>query len=266
MLTSNPKNKELLKAFISKRSNNSLEEYIRDEDKAWTEDLDGETRVYLVKDKSGNIALFFSIKCGLLVEENFGEKLSGEHQEFIDAVIDAKKSRDEFGIQQIYDAGDAMYGDEVDKLFRIAERRLEAKNEAIAIGQSENTINVPNCISAIELRHLCKNENFFIPGEIDIPLGFGIFWEIIVPIITEISKKVGCKYIYLFAADKTEEQNEYKMKKLISYYKNNLKFSECDAGIKFVKPEYDNYCYGLIQRISGLESNREAIWHEFSDI
>ena len=41
---------------------------------------------------------------------------------------------------------------------------------------------------------------------------------------------------------------------------------ECDEGIKFVKPEYDNHCYGLIQRVSKLESNREAIWHEFSDV
>ena len=56
------------------------------------------------------------------------------------------------------------------------------------------------------------------------------------------------------------------MKKLISHYKNNFKFAECDEGMKFVKPEYDNHCYGLIQQVSQLESNREAIWHEFSDI
>lgn len=33
-------------------------------------------RVYLVKDESGKIALFFSMKCGLLVGENMDEKLS----------------------------------------------------------------------------------------------------------------------------------------------------------------------------------------------
>ena len=125
-------------------------------------------------------------------------------------------------------------------------RRKVIRRIPIEIGQSENTINVPNCISAIELRHVCKNEDFIVPEEVDIPLGFGIFWEIIVPIIIDITKKVGCKYVYLFAADKTEGQNEIEMKKLISYYKNNFKFSECDEGIKFVKPEYDNHCYGLI--------------------
>ena len=256
----------MISGFVSKKVNNTLETYLRDEDKAWTEDLDGETRVYLVKDKFENIALFFSVKCGLLVGENLEEKLSEEYQEFVDAVIEVKKSKDENVIKQMYDAGMSMYGNEVDRLFEIAEHRLDTKNESIEIGQSENTINVPNCISAIELRHLCKNEDFIVPEEVDIPLGFGIFWEIIVPVIIDITKKVGCKYVYLFAADKTEGQNEIEMKKLISHYKNNFKFSECDEGIKFVKPEYDNHCYGLIQRVSKLESNREAIWHEFSDI
>lgn len=256
----------MIGGFVSQKANNSLESYIKDENKAWTEDLDGETRVYLVKDKSGEIALFFSVKCGLLVGENLDEKLSEEHQDFVDAVIEVKKQKDESGIQQLYEAGNSMYGDEVERLFEIADRRLETKTEATEIGQSENTINVPNCISAIELRHLCKNENYVVPEEIDVPLGFGLFWEIIVPIIVNITKQVGCKYIYLFAADKTESQDELGMKKLISYYKNNFKFSECDEGIKLVKPEYDNHCYGLIQSVSKLESNREAIWHAFSDI
>jgi hypothetical protein len=92
------------------------------------------------------------------------------------------------------------------------------------------------------------------------------FGKKIVPLIISITKQVGCKYIYLFAADKTEGQDEIEMKKLISHYKNNFKFSECEEGIKFVKPEYDNHCYGLIQSVSKLEMNREAIWHAFSDI
>lgn len=187
-----------MSGFVSKKANNSLEAYLRDEDKAWTEDLDGETRVYLVKDKSGNIALFFSVKCGLLVGENLEEKLSDEYQEFVDAVIEVKRTKDKESIQRMYEAGTSMYGEEVDRLFEIAEHRLETKTESTEIGQSENTINVPNCISAIELRHLCKNEEFIIPEQLDIPLGFGIFWEVIVPILIEITKQVGCKYIYLF--------------------------------------------------------------------
>ena len=265
-MTSKPENKELISKFISKKANNTLEAYITDERKAWTEDLDGETRVYLVKDKLGSIALFFSVKCGLLVGENLDEKLSDDEQEFVDTVMQLKKEKDDDAIKGMYEAGEAVYGAEVDRLFEIADHRLDTKTEATEIGQSENTINVPNCISAIELRHLCRNESFKVPEEVGIPLGFGLFWEIVVPIIIDITKQVGCKYVYLFAADKTEGQDEIGMKKLISHYKNNFKFSECDEGIKFVKPEYDNHCYGLIQKVSKLESNREAIWHEFSDI
>lgn len=256
----------MVSKFVSKKANNSLESYIKDVDKAWSEDLDGETRIYLVKDKFGEIALFFSVKCGLLVKENIDEKLSDEYQEFVDAVLEVKKEKDELAIQRMYDAGNSMYGEEVERLFEIADRRLETKMESREIGQSDNTINVPNCISAIELRHLCKNENYCMPEELDIPLGFGVFWEVIVPFIISITKQIGCKYIYLFAADKTEDQSEIEMKKLISHYKNNFKFSECDEGLKLVKPEYDNHCYGLVQSVSKMEANREAIWHAFSDI
>lgn len=99
-MTSKPENKQLTGTFISKKAHNTLESYIKDENKAWMEDLDGETRVYLVKDESENIALFFSLKCGLLVGENLEEKISEEDQEFVDAVIDAIKSEDQHNIKQ----------------------------------------------------------------------------------------------------------------------------------------------------------------------
>lgn len=265
-MTSKPENKDLIGGFVSKKANNSLESYIRDEDKAWTEDFNGETRVYLIKDASENVALFFSLKCGLLVGENLDEKLSDEDQAFVDAVIEVMREKDVDAIKNMYEAGVSIYGDYAERLFEIADKRLDTKTEATEIGQSENTINVPNCISAIELRHLCKNENYQIPDDLGVPLGFGLFWEVIVPIVIDITKQVGCKYIYLFAADKTEEKEKVEFKKLISYYKNILKFSECGEGIKLVKPEYDNYCYGLIQEVAELETNREAVWHEFSDV
>ena len=47
-------------------------------------------------------AYVFSVKCGLLVGENLEEKLSDEYQEFVDAVIEVKKSKDENDIQQMY--------------------------------------------------------------------------------------------------------------------------------------------------------------------
>ena len=97
-----------------------------------------------------------------------------------------------------------------------------------------------------------------------IPLGFGLLWEIIVPKIIEISERVGCKYLYLFAVDKSDGEETINSKRLVKYYRNEFIFHECRDGIKLVKPDYDNYCYGLIQEISSLEKNRENVWEEYS--
>lgn len=43
------------------------------------------------------------------------------------------------------------------------------------------------------------------------------------------------------------------VKKLVRYYKNDFKFYECDESMKLVKPDYDNYCYGLVQQVNDLK-------------
>lgn len=266
ILTSNQKNKELISSFVSKKANNQLEAYIKNEDRAWSEDSDGETRVYLVKDESGEIALFFSIKCGLLVGENPKYKLNPAEREFVGIIVDAKKNNDNEAVEGYYSYGLSEFGDRIDILFEVADRRMDAKKEAKATGQVENW-RVEKCVSAIELRHLCKNEKYSVAENLGIPFGFGIFWEVIVPKLLEITYTVGCKYIYLFAADKSDETGDSDIKKLVRYYKNAFKFYECDDDdLVIVKPDYDEDCYGLIQEVNKLESNREAVWHEFSDV
>lgn len=267
VLTSNSDNKNILSEFISKKVNNSLELYLRDLRGAWTEDSSGETRVYLIKDSEDQLAMYFSVKCGMLVEIPQDEDLSEDDQKFVDDLIGFKLKREDASIASMYDAGVSIYGQKyTDKLFSIAVRKITRKTEAKEIGQSDHTINVPVCISAIELRHLCRNENYTQKSDIGVPLGFGIFWEVIVPKILEITDLVGCQYIYLFAADKTPDTEENNIKKLVDYYKNNFKFSECDGGIQLVKPDYDRSCYGLIQKVATLQHNRDHIWEEFSDV
>lgn len=266
MLTDNLCNKKLIARFVSKKANNRLESYIKNENEAWAEDSDGETRVYVVKDADGEIALFFSIKCGLLVGENPKYKLDPDERDFVSIVYEAKQKKDESALEGYYEYGSKEFGERIDVLFEIADRRLDAKKEARRTGQAENW-RVEKCVSAIELRHLCKNEQYKVPDDLGVPFGFGIFWEKIVPKLIGITKKVGCKYIYLFAADKSEELGDSNKKNLVNYYKNDFKFYECeDDDLIIVKPDYDEDCYGLIQEVSMLEKNREAVWHEFSDV
>lgn len=266
VLTANPQNKDLIKKFASKKANNQLESYIKNEDKAWAEDSEGETRVYVVKDEAGDIALFFSIKCGLLIDENPKYRLNLAERELVEIIYNAKVNNDQEALKAYYAYGVSEFGERIEILFEIADKRFDVKKESKKTGQVENW-RVEKCVSAIELRHLCKNEQYSIPEDLGVPFGFGIFWEKIVPQLIDITKKVGCKYIYLFAADKSEELGDANIKSLVNYYKNDFKFYECeDDDLVIVKPDYDEDCYGLIQEVGMLENNREAVWHEFSDV
>lgn len=260
-MTSRENNKGIITEFQSQRNNNTLGNYLKNS--AWNEDLDGETRIYLVKDSDGCVALFFSLKCGLLFSKNQYDKLGDDERAFVDMIVDAKRNNDQETINSYYEYGSLEFSD-IDRLFEVAEKRIHSKKEAQELGDGKNTLKVAECFSGIELRHFCRNENYQVPFDLKTPLGFGIFWEVIVREILKITQKIGCKYLYLFAADKTENSD---IKKLVHYYKSALKFYECEEDdIIIIKPEYDEDCYGLIQEISKLSSNQDAIWQEFSDV
>lgn len=260
-MTSKEENKALIKSFESKKNGNTLGDYLRNS--AWPADSEGETRVYLVKDLEGRIALFFSLKCGLLFTKNQYDALDDVKRPFVDMVVEAKRNHDDESLKNYYTYGSEEYPD-VDRLFEIADNRISKKDEGKELGDEKNTLKVAECFSAMELQHFCKNESFKPLESSKIPLGFGLFWEIIVPKILEITQSIGCKYLYLFAADRTENSD---IQKLVRYYKSDLKFYECEEdNIIIVKPEYDKNCYGLVEEISKLADNRESIWEEFSDV
>lgn len=144
---------------------------------------------------------------------------------------------------------------------------------------------VSKTFPGIVLTHFCKNENYSFPEKLLFPLGFYVFWEIIIKKVLEISELLGCQYLYLFAADRTEQasitgaaslydyiyadlldedENESPYK-LVEYYKNELKFEEVQ-GMTILKPSYDFQCFSLIQPISRLLENKEAAWIQHSDI
>lgn len=266
ILSSDIQNKEDIKSFVSKKVNNSLEDYILNEAKAWKDDLEGETRVYLIKDKAGSIACYFSLKCGILCGSDAYEKLPDDEREIIKLYVDARKDKDEIMQSNYYAYIQSEYPDKAEKLIEIAMNRYERKTEAIIVNQSESTINVPVAYSAIEIVHLCKNENYTFANEVDVPHGFGLFWEVIVPKVISISEKIGCKYLYMFAANDENVGSCENLKKLVQHYKNGFKFRECGDGLKLIKPDYNQYCYGLQQEISELGKNRRAIWEEFADV
>lgn len=85
-LTAKAENKDLIKNFKAPKKGFKLGEYLHE--KAWTDDLEGETKVYLIKDDEGFLVAFFSIKCGLLYDSHEYEKLKGDELEFVNLVVE----------------------------------------------------------------------------------------------------------------------------------------------------------------------------------
>lgn len=259
ILTSNQMNQQLIQDFSATGDGEGLEYYLKNY--AWSADLEGETKVYLVKDKEGTVALFFSIKCGLVYKSYQYDNLESDKLEFVNMLIDAMAQNDTDTLENYYNSG--MYPDvEMDYLFRIAKNRIGLKLEEKELQDNKFTLKVEECYSAIEIHHFCKNSLYKSDRQVGVPLGFGIFWEVIVPLVCEITGKLGCKYLYLFAADQT---NDAEVKKLIQYYKNELKFSDVED-MMLIKPYYDKGCLGLVQTIADLQYNRDAVWEEFSEV
>lgn len=145
---------------------------------------------------------------------------------------------------------------------------------------------VAKTFPGIVLTHFCKNQNYSFPEKLLFPLGFYVFWEIVIKKVLEISECLGCQYLYLFAADNTEDasitgatslydyiyadlsdedEDDDPSYKLVEYYKNELKFEEVQ-GMTILKPSYDFHCFSLIQPIAKLLENKEAAWIQHSDV
>lgn len=124
----------------------------------------------------------------------------------------------------------------------------------------ENVTHVGSTFSGIELVHFCANENTrdywdeTVEGQ---KLGVVVFWQFVVREVLEVMKHVGCQYIFLFAADKTDDEE------LVSYYRDNLYFKEA-VDVSTAKPIYDLTCKFMYQETANLRSEREYFFDHYN--
>jgi len=118
---------------------------------------------------------------------------------------------------------------------------------------------------AIEIVHFCVNENFRpkwinFGFEDNQPMGKVLFWHFFPSIIEKLLNLIGCEYLFLFAADSTDDST------LVAYYKFDLKFEEADENklIAPNKPSYDLGCIFLIQKIENLQKNKKEFFNNFN--
>lgn len=294
-------NKEEIKAFVQATKGEKISNYLINN--AWDDDCDRNTKVFLVRDqKTKEIVFFFAINCGILFSElniwNLSQNEKIPFDKYVEAIQKLKTSNlskedEEKANEQLSESMGELWEvvqepDRVSYLLSLAEEKvqqMEEKMEALSeTGEGEHTQQVQDTFPAIDIKFLGRNKEYKPEIQLDFKLGVYIFWEIIVPHLLEIAEKVGCKYIYLFAADNTEEneklvdvspmwtpdydpyadedENEVAKEEihtLVNYYINELKFRYVSK-YKILKPHYERRCYTLVQEVESLQSNRESVW------
>lgn len=267
VLTSSPDTEAEIKAFSCKIWHNTLENYFKTE--AWNADKNGETRFFVARAPlTKQIIFFFSLKCGSVFTTHILDDqyrgLSEAEKSFVNMIISSRMNQDDKAYYELVENGGKLFSPEVvPSLIAIADHRSKIKDEINEVKDAHNVMMVHECYSAIEIQHICRSDSFKLTEGIDFPLGFGLFWQVVVQKVIEISNNIGCEYLFLFAADRSENPDD---RKLITYYKSSLRFRDLDdEGVILLKSGYDYNCIGLLQNISDLTRARDISWQEFSD-
>lgn len=125
---------------------------------------------------------------------------------------------------------------------------------------SSDVKNVGKTFPAIEIVHFCANEDhrdLWKAFGFDQKIGVVVFWQFIVPIVGEVMKHVGCEYLFLFAADMTEDEE------LINYYRVNMNFRD-KVEHEVAIPLYDFACKFMYQETKDLLKGREKFFNSFN--
>lgn len=249
------------KRFQAPKYGDALTKYVHEE--ALKDDRENEEKVYFVIDENDVIVCYFSLKCGLLYRPENQHFLDEEKESLVGMLFDAMKKNDDCLLTQY--KGSSLLENDWDELYSAAQNKLAALREKEA--DEGRSMAVFKVHPAIELSHFCRN-GMVKTKPFNIPVGFGVFWRQIVPKIIDISQAIGCKYVYLFAANmekKRKDDSGEDPRDLITYYHDSLNFRDVQE-LVMVKPEYDRNCHPMLQRISDLKDVKDSIWEQFEDV
>ena len=301
-LRNNDANREEIMNFKQACEGDSISKYLIHN--AWEDDLAGNTKVFLVKDReTGQIVFYYALNCGILYSEFRPLNLPLEEKEMVEGCIEALKSSHDKNLtneerdkaadsylnlaEELYD--NIQDTDRVNALLALIEERASLKEEKeealVENAEGEHIKQVKETFPAIDIKFLGRNRAYQPGIELDFKLGVYVFWEMIVPHILQISNLLGCRYVYLFAADNSEttgetvplpamytpdydpyddeDAGEEVVRKLIQYYSREFKFklvSEYSTEWKILKPHYERSCFTMIQEVADLEKNKEIVW------
>ena len=259
-LSDSEENFRLVSDFQNSRSD-SLTNKIQSE--AFEEDELGTVAFYVIKNKEGKIVFYFSLKCGQLYDKLY-EK---EHVHLIENLleyfnqIEQEETTSESDldlIEEIRESVRSRKGILKSDLNKIQKKDNKAVKD-LEKAFTGNMQRVGQTFAGVEIVQFCLNDKYsedlkrlgFFPS-----FGAIVFWHFLVPKVLEVRKHIGCHYLFLFAADTSEDES------LIRYYKS-LRFT--DAGEHgAVIPLYDWTCRFMYQEISSLEEGQRSFFNDFN--
>lgn len=259
-LSRNPANMREIDQFFNSRNDKLVDRLLNE---AYSEDENDKIAYYLVKDKEGHILFYFSLKCGQLYDKHLDFDLFRSLVELYDGLLRMKKEpdisqSDSLAIDKILEEIRSRKGVLMEDLKRIAKKNKSVEEfEKFFKDESDK---VGATFSGIEIVQFCLNEDcldYWRNYGINHKLGVVVFWQFIVPIIIKIKEWIGCEYLFLFAADDTEDEN------LVNYYKSWLKFESSNER-SAATPVYDLTCKFLYQETCSLKEKREAFFNNFN--
>lgn len=251
----------LVKSFENKK-NPTLVKVITS-NYAFDKDEEGKAAYYVVKTPSGELLLYFSLKCGELFK-----KLDMERIQLARCIREAVYkilNKEMFPEEDVKVASDFLRKnrENIKSVLPDIESYLEKKDDFKADINAELNPEVQRVLHtypAIEVVEFCANEKGRAAWRkmgIDRKMGECVFWHCIVPKLKRVQDEVGCQYVYLFAADSSLDGD------LANYYKAALHFEQSTT-FGANKPQYDFQCFFLYQEMRKLLRCREDFYEYFN--
>lgn len=216
------------------------------------DDMDGHLASFVVVSPTGLPLVFFSLRCGELFEKSTLYKMMLSHNAHI-AVTMLMNNPDctpEQHKQAMADIQLALKeGLTVEEFEELPTKKGAIKSDELLEANKDIT-RVHKVHPAIEIKFFGINEaarsywdTLGLPK--DKKIGETLFWLKVVKIIQQMMNLIGCKYVYLFAADKDAEGV------LVQYYRVRLNFT-VDSKKSANKPRFDYNCQFLFQSVEDL--------------
>lgn len=256
-LAGKQENMRIVDGFYNSR-NTQLEQNLKD--KAYEEDENNTTAYYLIKDEEGSVVFYFSLKCGMLydeiVEAEKYQQLQDIYNLLVKKLTDESTSEDKKEvIKELLESFRSKKGLTRESLGRV----FSADEVTIDKIFKGNQRHVGKTYSGVEIVHFCINDGYRDKWEaLNMPqrLGSIIFWKFIIPQVKCLLEIVGCEYIFLFAADLSEDES------LVNYYRE-LGFTD-SSDHHVAIPLYDFTCKFMHQETNQLIEKQKKFFENFN--